>query len=302
MSDQGDDNFMRYIYRGEVGERIPREATHIFVGEDCTFVRANAFLSHENIVELVCHDRVKKIGERVFSFCFSLKRVIMPGVKIVGNAAFENCRVLTDVECNKLEIIGEYAFGGCRSLKSINLPSARIVEMGIFDECFDLADVKFSSKLERIGWGAFLMCESLERITIPFKDSLISHDDVFAGCRNLTQVSLFEGVLHETIAVLQLEEWRDDMNEEIDSINQILPNVYAGDEEDDGQKARAIQEWIRSVLRKISQYQAEHQRLLDEAVSTLQLVLPHDIMINSVLPFLALPANTFEVEDMEEDE
>ena len=104
------------------------------------------------------------------------------------------------------------------------------------------------------------------------------------------------------------------MNEEIDSINQILPTASAGsgwddevfeeerDEYEDGEKARAIRTWIRSVLRKIIHYKAEHQRLLDEATTSLQLALPHDIVKNNVLPFLELPSNTFEVSDHEEEE
>ena len=94
------------------------------------------------------------------------------------------------------------------------------------------------------------------------------------------------------------------MNEEIDAINQILPTVSAGGgyndvgEFDEGEKAQAIRTWIRSVLRKIVHYQAEQQRLLDEEVATtLQLVLPQDIVMNNVLPFLELPSCTFEVVD-----
>ena len=34
MSDEGDINFIRYIYRGEEGEQIPLDATHIIVHED----------------------------------------------------------------------------------------------------------------------------------------------------------------------------------------------------------------------------------------------------------------------------
>ena len=107
------------------------------------------------------------------------------------------------------------------------------------------------------------------------------------------------------------------MNEGIDSIKRILPTTPAGYldhyvgpfnydyvEGDDGEKAQAIQRWIRSVLDKIIHYKEVHQRLLNEAAATLKLVLPQDITINNVLPFLELPPNTFEAEDqeMEDDE
>ena len=97
----------------------------------------------------------------------------MPGVKEVEEEAFGWCEALTDVECGKLEIIRYSAFWNCKSLKSINLPSARIVA-GSFRNCDALANVKFGSKLERIEGFTFLQCVSLERITIPLKDNLIT--------------------------------------------------------------------------------------------------------------------------------
>ena len=141
------------------------------------------------------------------------------------------------------------------------------------------------------------------------KDGLITADDIFQLCKNLQQVDLVEGELHETIAALHLEEWRNDMNEEINSINQILSNADAGYyffndvDGDDGEKAWVIRRWIRSVLERIIHYQAEHQHILDVAATTLQLALPHDIVTNNVIPLLELPSYMFEVgyDDDEED-
>ena len=129
-------------------------------------------------------------------------------------------------------------------------------------------------------------------------------DDIFIGCRNLKHVDLVEGEVHETIAALQLEVWRNDINEEIDSINRILPNAWAGrhDHYDPGEKAYMVRMWIRSVLRKIIHDQAEHQRLLNQAATQLQLILPQDLILNNVLPFLQLPSHSFEVEDESDEE
>ena len=103
----------------------------------------------------------------------------MPGVKVVHWWAFANCRALTDVECDTLEIIGQGAFSVCDSLRSINLPSARIFEDGwVFEGCTALTDVRFGNKLERIEACSFLYCTSLERITIPLKDGIITEDDI----------------------------------------------------------------------------------------------------------------------------
>ncbi len=306
MSDVGDDNFVRYVYRGEEGERIPQRATHIIVREDVTVIRERAFQWHQSIVEVICHDNVEKIERYAFCGCTSLRRVIMPGVKIVQQFAFDGCD-LTDVECGNLDIIGEGAFRHCTSLKSINLPSAEIVGEAAFLGCKALKEAKFGSKLERVERMAFCGCTSLKQIIIPLKDGIITHADIFMECTNLKRVDLVEGALHKTIAALYFEDWRNDMREEIESINQILPTVHGGSyyneevgDEDAGEKALQIRIWIRSVIREVLYYKDEHQRIMGETTTTLQLLLPHDIVVNNVLSFLELPLHTFELEDLED--
>ena len=275
---------VRYIYRGGLHEDIRDDATHIIVDESVKVIQREAFWRHLGIVELICHDEVEKIEAGAFFGCKKLRRVVMPGVKLADIGAFGGCRSLTDVECGKLERIEGLAFDDCKSLRSINLPSARI-----------------------IGGEAFCGCTSLERITIPLRDGLITADDIFQGCRNLNHVDLVEGEVHEVIAALHFEEWRNDMHKDIDTINHILPNANTGQRNrldnfnddisnDVGEKARAIRRWIRSVLRKIIHYEAEHHQILNEAGPALNLVLHGDIVMNNILPFLELPSHMFEVE------
>ena len=291
-------NIVRFTYTGADGEWIDVEATHILV--QARVIRREAFDRHRNIVEVICDEDVKKIEKLAFWLCPRLRRVIMPNVKIVEEGAFDDCAALEDVECDKLEIVGRHAFFWCDELRSINLPSARIVVGGAFVDCEALTDVKFGSKLERIEEEAFWGCYNLERITIPLKDGLFTEDDIFMGCRRLHRVDLVDGELHEIIAALHLDEWRNDMNEEIDSINQILPRVYSGRLGDPGLKTEFIRRWIRSVLDKITRYQAEHRRLLEEDVAAilhceLPVAFSQDIVMKNVLPFLELPSYTFEV-------
>ncbi len=129
-AEEGDFTIRRYIYRGEEYEVIPEDATHATVREDVTVVLAFAFQFHPSIVEVICHDKVERIEEDAFYECSSLRRVIMPGVKIVENSAFVDCDALTEVECGKLEIIEDWAFNCCKFLRSINLPSVRVIKEG----------------------------------------------------------------------------------------------------------------------------------------------------------------------------
>eukprot|EP00984_Skeletonema_dohrnii_P021174 scaffold10510_cov84-Skeletonema_dohrnii-CCMP3373.AAC.8 len=284
-----------YIYTGRDGDIAPRHVTRVRIHESVTVIPAHAFSNNRNIVEVVCDVGVETVGLSAFEGCTSLRLVIMPGVKVIKRYTFCGCFALTDVECGELEIIGVDAFNGCKSLRSINLPSVKIVKLCAFGWCKALTDVTFGNKLERIEKGAFCFCP-LERITLPLKDGMIARDNIFTGCVNLEQVNLVGGI-HETIAALQLEEWRNDMNEEIDLINQILPTAPAGGDTecDVGRKAMVIRSWIRSVLHKIIYYKAQHHSLLDKAATTLELAsLPNDIVIKNVLSFLELPSGTFE--------
>eukprot|EP00984_Skeletonema_dohrnii_P026507 scaffold15874_cov77-Skeletonema_dohrnii-CCMP3373.AAC.2 len=302
-----------YVYTGGV---VPPGVTRVRIDESLTVIPAAAFYGNPNIKEVECHVGVKTVEERAFRDCRSLRRVIMPGVEEVEDWAFDECRALEDVECGKLEIIRDSAFNCCESLTIINLPSAKIVEEYAFDNCTALTNVEFGKELESIGRGAFYGCTSLQRITIPLKNGMITHDGIFQGCNKLEHVDLVEGaILRDTIDALLLEEWRNDMKDKLDAINQSLPTTPAGSllfhffNHDVGGKAVAIRAWITDVLRTIVQYKVRHRSYLNEAATTLQsflpneaattlqLALPNDIVLNNVLPFLELPSFTFEGED-----
>eukprot|EP00984_Skeletonema_dohrnii_P019875 scaffold9602_cov70-Skeletonema_dohrnii-CCMP3373.AAC.1 len=132
-----------FVYTGREGEVIPPGVTRVRIDESLTVIPARAFRGNRSIEEVKCHDRVKTVEERAFADCPSLRLVIMPGVEVFEDEAFDYCEALTVVECGKLEIIGVRAFFGCISLSSINLPSAKIIEGWAFADCTALTNVKF---------------------------------------------------------------------------------------------------------------------------------------------------------------
>ena len=292
-----------FIYRGGGRDVVPLDATHVIMHEDVTAISVEAFYEHPNIVEVYCHAGVKKIERAAFYRCLRLKRLILPGLEFMGEMACDGCSALTCIECPKLERIGFWAFTCCDSLSNIDLPSAKVIEPYALDDCDAIKMANFGKNLETIGERAFAYCPSLERITIPLKNGLIRHDDIiFQGCVNLKIVDLVEAEeLDETITALHLEEWRNDMSGEIDSFNQTLPTADAGYynehlDEDAGEKAIVIREWIARFLRKIIDYKELHHRLLNEAATALHLVAINDIVVDNVIPFLELPTHTFDGE------
>ena len=219
---------------------VPDHITHLLIDKSVSTVRRRAFYEHPNIQEVICHACVNKIGREAFSKCPNLRRVIMRGVKVIEEYAFNECNTLSYIECGKLESIGE---------------------------------------------RAFLECTSLERIILPLKNDMITVYTIFQRCNKLNHVDLVGGV-HETIAALPLEEWKNDMNKEIDAINRILPRTPATGLHGCVKKAMAIRKWMRKVHRKYTHYNAEHQRYLN-LKAALEPALPKDIVLKNIHPFLA---------------
>ena len=89
--------------------------------------------------------------------------------------------------------------------------------------------------------------------------------NVFACCSKLTTVDVVGGI-HNTVASLNMEIWRNEMTDEINRINQVLPTIT-------GEETRAIQRWMRSVIDRLDRYKTEHKRVLKEATTLLELAL-----------------------------
>mmetsp|Transcript_12997 Transcript_12997/g.16585 ORF Transcript_12997/g.16585 Transcript_12997/m.16585 type:complete len:119 (-) Transcript_12997:112-468(-) len=66
-----------------------------------------------------------------------------------------------------------------------------------------------------------------------------------------------------------MELWRNEMNEEIYRINQVIPTTNA----DENENTEAIQQWMESVIRQIGHYKTQHKELLKDATTLLELAL-----------------------------
>ena len=261
-----------FVYLGG-DQEVPDGVTHAIIDPSVNSVRMRAFRDRRQLVSVIFHDGVENIEIEAFYNCESLRGVKLSGVWGIGERAFCNCIALSDVEFgDRLETIGMQAFSCC-SLRSIKMPSVRRVRAGAFCHCSHLMKVEFGSGFKRFGWLSFYNCPNLQRITIPLKHNLFAcmnegQYDHFALCDNLRTVDIV-GVerMHKTISSLLMESWRVEMNDEIDRINRELPST------DSAEKANAIQQWIRSVLDRMEHYKVEHNRLLKEGMTLLELAV-----------------------------
>jgi len=196
----------------------------------------------------------------------ALRRIKLSSVSVIEENAFYECWALEDVEFgDKLEIIGNNSFNDNNRLTTIKLPKVRVIGHYAFAACLKLTEVELPKDLETIGECAFSECPRLRRIAFPLKDNLLG-DYVFDYCEDLSQVDLVGGI-HKTISSFLLESWRNEMNDDIDRINQVLPNTLAND------KTATIQQWMERVMRRIEHYKSEHYALLKEDMTQLELAL-----------------------------
>ncbi len=270
-ADDDGDNNNAFVYLGG-DQRVPRDVTHIRVHKSVKIIPASAFRNCRNLVSIELHDGVEIIEWCAFQGCTSLREIKLSGGRVIEGSVFGYCTALEDVEFgDKLETIGSSAFEGT-SVRNIKLPKVRTIGDNAFYMCEQLTDVELSECLERIATGAFTSCP-LRRIAIPLKANLLRENpanilghDVFWDCDDLSTVHLV-AMIHKTVSSLLLDSWRNEMKDDIDQINQDLTNT---DPED---KTDVIQRWMHRVIRRIEHFKREHNALLKEFTTLLELAL-----------------------------
>ena len=254
-----------FVYMGG-DQRVPDGVRRARIHKDAKIILARAFQRRQRVISVEFHDDIEIIEEYAFNWCVSLKSVKLLGVKVIKAHAFFCCTGLMDVEFGeKLETIEEEAFYDCCSLRTIKMLNVRTIGRWAFRYCKQLTELDLPEGLETLGYSAFSECERLARIALPLKDGM-NADDAFFSCPNLVSVNLYRGV-HSTVASLHLESWRNDLTDEINRINQGLPITGRWE------KPAEVQQWIGSVIRQLDYYKAQHQQILKEATTLLELAL-----------------------------
>jgi hypothetical protein len=251
-----------FVYtRGWAPPRIVRAR----IDRSVTVIGEEAFSGCRRLKYVEFHDGVEVISENAFMDCHSLQRLIASSVKVIKDGAFRRSG-LEEVDLPKVERIETSAFNSCTSLRRITFPSIKTIATYVFFNCTKLTELKMPGGIERIGRNAF-KCSALKCISIPLKDGMFQFDgfgrrfNQFDGCENLTTVDIIVD-MRKTMA--HLESWSNELRDEIQSINRILPNIEAKN------KTVVVQQWIRSVVGKIEHYKAEY---LKEAMALLELAL-----------------------------
>ena len=209
--------------------------SHVCIPNGVTAIGKEAFFGCEQLTSVTIPNGVTGIGEDAFSGCEQLTSVTIPNsVTTIGEDAFYDCSSLTSVTIpNSVTTIGDGAFSCCFSLTSVTIPG-NVTQIGKnpFRYCTKLAKIAVSpdnphfivenghlidkrtktlitgrasapipenSSVHIIGEHAFVGCDSLTSVTIPFGVSTIQQF-AFSYCDSLRSV-IIPG------SVFKIEAW-----------------------------------------------------------------------------------------------
>lgn len=202
--------------------------TSIEIPSNISSINSNAFekcryLSSITAPTYVASNIAKTCGSNSF-------RIVINGGSSINDSAFSNCSSLTSIEIsNTVRSIGQLAFSGCTMLKSITIPkSVTSIEKGAFSNCYNLQSMAIpfvgakagvtssntyqypfgyifgesfaSNAVEQRYYGSSLSQTTSSKYAIPasLKEVSVTGGSILRGafynCKNLTSVTLYDGV------------------------------------------------------------------------------------------------------------
>ncbi len=196
------------------------EESRVVVPEGITMIGEEAFAGKETIDRVILPESLLEIGAGAFRDCLLLQNISLPqGLRRIGTGAFENCVKLlrmhvpstvrriearTFRHCHMLREltfsdglceIGESAFYGCHAIEAIEFPkSLTSVGRMAFYRCRGLREVCLLEQTEFVGALAFAG-SGVQRAQICGSGRAFG-TDLFAGCEELTELILEDGVCH----------------------------------------------------------------------------------------------------------
>lgn len=157
-------------------------------------IKAGAF-SESAVEEAIMTEGYRKIGDRAFSGCTSLKQIILPvSLRELGDFSLAGCENLKSIALPAmLERIGAYALSNT-GLKTIQIPqSVCTIGEGAFSGCTQLDGIEIKENIKSIPDKLFQGCERLKKIKL--HEQLLSIGDyAFADCVSLDSIYIPDSV------------------------------------------------------------------------------------------------------------
>lgn len=119
----------------------------------------NAFNSCTGLTGTISGPRVKYIGNQAFYYCYNIGSISFPVIEEIGANAFKNNynreNKLATAEISKVKLLGDYAFQNCKLLKAIDISNCEEIGSYCFSYCRNLANISLSDNLKTITSNCF---------------------------------------------------------------------------------------------------------------------------------------------------
>ena len=130
-----------------------------------TKIKRHCF-ENSNTLATATFTNVIEVGNRAFSDCYLLSQITLPEATTLGTFCFDNDRKLSTVNCPKVKTVGQSAISWCQSLQSINLPEAETIETIAFAYCTVLTKVDLGNCKQFPGTRQFAECKKLTTLIL----------------------------------------------------------------------------------------------------------------------------------------
>ncbi|MGN0476428.1 MAG: leucine-rich repeat protein, partial [Ruminococcus sp.] len=128
---------------------------------------------------------VSTVGERAFYGCTNLTNVTAPELKTAKALSFANCSNLKNTKMNKLQIIGDRAFENDSMLTEVTINNTvQSVGSKAFGNCIRLKKANLGTGLTKIGDYAFFNCYQYESTLKPLNVTSIG-TKAFYNCKKM---------------------------------------------------------------------------------------------------------------------
>ena len=200
------------VYRSEENCLIEKETNTLICGcknskipSGVTVIREDAFYGQAELKGLVIPNTVTTIGDEAFRYCAGITALTIPeSVTEIGYQVFAACDGIEHIEVAEDNPVYR-SEQNCLIEKETNsvlygcnysvVPDGVTAVDGAFRELQNLTSMELPASVTEIGFGTFMYCSNLKKVTIHGKLTSISQY-AFGACLSLEEI-VFDGTMEE---------------------------------------------------------------------------------------------------------
>lgn len=170
-----------------------------------------------------------RIGESMFQGCTALNDIHFPStLRRIGDRAFGYCPSLKAIDFpNGFIQIGAGAFQDCSAIEELTLPgSLETISDCAFMDCTNIRTIDMQDGVEYIGKQAFAFVSQVTKIDFPYTIKVID-EDAFYGCASLERITFSYALEHISMSAFEMCQKLVDV-EDLDLCKVVHPGAFIG--------------------------------------------------------------------------